>query len=151
MANNSSQVPGIGSARFTVDVLEQLSAEDWHSIRSTRLILTLEDSELYWGETYNESDDLLRNLGLFLAEGCEAEVHLLSTWSLKAQILFRLKLERLVLDVSEAFSPNGDFLGLKVARAVPQFHYGIPRHFEVIAPTQTLAKGVRRIIENLNT
>ena len=60
------------------------------------------------------------------------------------------KLDRLTLDVSDAYSPMGTFLGLRFAKSTQRFKHGMPKHLEIDAPSETLAKEVRAWIEKQN-
>ena len=82
---------------------------------------------------------------------CQKKDHdLRHIWTRKATILFMLKLDRLILDVRDAYSSNDEFLGLQFAWSAPRFEHGIPRYFEVIAPSKLLERAIRRIIEDIN-
>lgn len=117
-------------------------------------MLTLHDSdyeEIDHYDAWSQPPDILDDLIYFHHVCVETCRCLLSIWHDKARTLFELKLERLTLDFSNAYGPDGEFLGLKFARKAPKFRYGIPRDLEIIAHSQTVAKGIEFVIRAINT
>ena len=94
--------------------------------------------------------DILGNLINFQYASMKTVRNLLAIWHQKARTLFELKLEHLTLDFSDAYAPDGGFLGLRFARGAPRFTYGIPQDLKIIAPSQTLAKGIDSVIRARN-
>ena len=54
-----------------------------------------------------------------------------------------------VLDFGEAYSVDGEFLGLQLASKFPCFSYGVPE-LSIIAPTAELEQQIRDIIATTN-
>ena len=120
------------------------------SIRSVKFVVEHGESVYEGDETYYDDKDLLDNFTMFKTTSQDIHDELLHSWYRKAFILFHINLENLIIDVSNAYSSDGEFLGMRFARTLPKFRYGVPFHFEVIAPSLTIAKGIRRVIEDLN-
>ena len=123
--------------------------DDLLKIRSVRLIISRKGGR-YRFQSYNQQIDLLDNLKEPQSHLADSDREDEFNWNMNAGEIFKLKLDHLVLDVSHAYSLDGSYLGLSFARRAPLFAYGVPKTFEVIAPSLTIAKGVRRILEDRN-
>lgn len=75
---------------------------------------------------------------------------LLQIWQDKFDRIAFLDLEHLTLDFTEAYAPDGAFLGVAAVRRFMRFFYRIPGHFKVVAATKELEVELRRIFEELN-
>lgn len=143
---SSPQVFHAGQRGKQFELMHGLQYECQDNIRSIRLVLEVKDARYKRGGYYDDRYDLLSNLGDFRSNSQHNELHLLSTWLELAGLLFRLNLDSLVLDMRDSYSPNGGFLGMQFAR-LSRFRNGIPPHFEVLAPSSTMANGIRRVFE----
>ena len=86
---------------------------------------------------YENGLNLLENL-----ENYDREIHttcreLEDIWFWKFETITGLRLEKLTLDFTDAFSVEGNFLGLQAAMSFHYFTYGMPE-LEIIAPTKEL-------------
>lgn len=120
-------------------------------IRSVRLVITPENLDDFSETYYNEGLDLLDNILNFQRYCFAIQQRHLASWNLSLVVLSDLKLNHLVLDLSEAYSLDGRFNGLRLARLASRFEHGIPARLEIVAPSSTIAKGIRRVFENLNS
>ena len=144
------QVATSGSEPNSTDIFHHLPEELLSHIRSVRLVLSSKDRGLETTENYNDGVDLLSNLDFFQQLNYIYESTLNFTWKWKTRTVFDcLQPEHLILDVSDAFAPNGKFLDLSTPFLF-KFAYGIPRELEIIAPNKQLADEVRRKIRTSN-
>ena len=63
-------------------------------------------------------------------------------WTNKALVLRSLDLDLLVVDATDAYGPNEEYLGLEVVRFFPKFYHNFPYHLEVWAPDEDLASQI---------
>ena len=122
-----------------------------NSICSVNFILDYENPVYGDEETYYDNFDLFGNLMKFRAAPKSSDTRVLDSWHQKASLLSDLDLDNLVLDVSDAYSPHGEFTGMIFVGRAPKFTYGTPSYFEVIGPRSTIAKEIRRVIEERNS
>ena len=74
-----------------------------------------------------------------------------SNWGEKFRAIAVLQnLEELTINFTDAFSPDGEFLGVKSARNFRRFRHGLPPVFKIIAPTEDLKQELYRIFRNNN-
>ncbi len=71
-------------------------------------------------------------------------------WQDKFDRVAFLHLDRFTLDVTQAYAPDGAFLGVEVVRRLLPFVYGMPVDFRIVAPTKVLEGEVRRAFEGVN-
>lgn len=131
------------------NLISRLDDKYKNNIRSIKLVLEYEKSPFGPQEKYYpeyDDRDLLGNLMKFEESSENNDYIVLDSWYRKAVLLFDLNLDSLSLDVTDAYSPDSGFMGMKFARHAPPFTYGIPSNFEVIAPSSTIAKGIRQVI-----
>ena len=146
----SVQVASSGPVTKSTDVFHHLPEELLSRIRSVRLILSAKDRELRTVEHYDDGLDLLTNLNCFQQYNSTYEGTLNFSWKWKTRTVFDcLQPECLILDVSDAFAPNGKFLDLSTPLLF-KFKYGIPKEVEINAPNEQLAEEVRRKIRTSN-
>ena len=128
----------------------ELNGRCRYSIQSVKIVVEHEEFMYEGDEFYYDDKDLLDNLKMVKRASQENENKLLDSWDRTASMLFNLHLENLVIDVRNAYSSDGEFLGMRFARTVPKFRSGVPFYLEVIAPSSTIAKGILRVIEDRN-
>ena len=63
-------------------------------------------------------------------------------WTDKLMILGALNVDLLVVDATDAYGPNGDYLGVKAHPFSPWFDNNLPHHLEVWAPDEELASQI---------
>ena len=129
-------------------MFESLPEQVRYNIRSVRLILSKDDVAK---ETsgLSKTQDLLEKFEGFQDYCRTTEDKLETIWREKAHAISRLKLNHLIIDISDAFSPSGEFLGLRIASSF-QFAHGIPERMEIIATSQVQADALRCRIKHGN-
>ena len=68
------------------------------------------------------------------------------TWWQKFYAVAFLRLDYCILDFTEAYAPDGEYLGVQVARVLIPFCYGLPAECWIYAPTQDLADEIWDIL-----
>lgn len=114
-----------------------------------RLVLCAKDGHYRITTNYEHDADLFPDLDLCQVSSARSEKALNYTWFRKIREVFGLQLENLILDVSDAFPPTGNFLDLSMP-SLFKFRYGVPRRLEIIAPDEQLTDEVRRRIRIAN-
>jgi hypothetical protein len=75
----------------------------------------------------------------------------LRTWRDKFERVAVLNLRHLTLDLTEAYAPNGEFLGLEAVQWLIPFAHGIPDEFRILARTEALVNQIREIFDRKNS
>jgi len=73
------------------------------------------------------------------------------TWQDKFERLAVLNLRHLTLDLTEAYAPNGEYIGVGAVERFIPFVHGLPPDFSILAPTKTLVEEIRNIFDAMNT
>ncbi|MCJ1457674.1 hypothetical protein MMC28_008043 [Mycoblastus sanguinarius] len=81
----------------------------------------------------------------------ECRSDLLQIWQDKFDRVAFLRLEHLTLDLADACSPNGEYLGFEIVQRLIPFYYGLPTNFEILAPTAGIGDDIRKIFTSMNT
>lgn len=71
-------------------------------------------------------------------------------WQDKFDRVAFLELEHLTLDVTQAYAPDGVFLGVDAVRRALPFVHGMPLEFVVLARTRALEREVRGVVGGVN-
>ena len=69
----------------------------------------------------------------------------------KLKIIVTLRLDGLVLDLSQAYAPDGEYVGVSAIAGSPRFRHGLPANLQVLALTQILVDRTRAILEGQNS
>ncbi len=75
---------------------------------------------------------------------------LMKIWTEKFWAVSLLRLESFVLDLSDAYAPDGAYLGVHIAGQLTWFLYGLPGSFTIYAPTQALEEEILNIFKRNN-
>lgn len=97
----------------------------------------------------NEGKGLLHNLEDWLAHCSRANVDLPMLWWEKFPYLADLRLDRAILDFTNACSLEGRFLGVERASTLYRFSYGMPE-LTVLAPNEEMRKRIHDAIVGRN-
>lgn len=77
-------------------------------------------------------------------------LNIMQLWSDKFDRIAFLALEHLTIDFTEAYGPDGDFLGVDAVQGLLPFMYRMPVEFRILAPTKVLEKQIRTIFFAIN-
>lgn len=102
-------------------------------LRFTLKDLSVEGGPLTTGVLTRADQGLEEAIGRLSMNG-NLVTELVKIWREKYNQIAVLRLESLIVDLTEAYSPDGEFLGVDVARSLPRFTHGCPRNFMVLAP-----------------
>ena len=75
----------------------------------------------------------------------------LRTWRDKFERVAVLDLRHLTLDLTEAYAPNGEFLGIEAVQGLIPFAHGMPDEFRILARTGALVDQIRDIFNAKNS
>ena len=75
----------------------------------------------------------------------------LRTWRDKFERIAVLDLRHLTLDLTEAYAPNGEFLGIEAVHGLIPFAHGVPDEFRILAKTEALVDQIRDIFNMKNS
>lgn len=139
-----------GPPAVSTDLLYQMPTLQVWNILAVQLRFTLNDLSVEGrpltagvvpraGQGLDEAMGRLSMNGNLVAE-------LVKVWQAKYDQIAVLRLDSLILDMTEAFNPDGEFLGVDVARSLPRFIHGRPRNFMVLAPTEEWKDEIYRIL-----
>jgi len=104
-------------------------------LRFTLNDLSVEGGPLTAGVVTRADQGLDEAMGRLSMNG-NLVTELVKVWQAKYDQIAVLRLESLIVDMTEAYSPDGAFLGVDVARSLPRFIHGCPRNIMVLAPTE---------------
>ena len=126
--------------------------EKYLQIRSVELAFSIEDSDLAssYYYIYEPELDLLANIEKYDEELRTISRELDDIWFWKFETICGLRLSKLKLDFSNAFSTEGEFLGLQAAEKFHAFNYEAPE-LTIVAPTPDLENQLVALFADLNT
>ena len=125
-----------------IKVLETLPREITDSIRSMRLVLGRNDDRFTASE-YDEGKYFLANYTRQPYNRVLQRHELVRRWFNAGIYLANFKLQHLVIDLRDAYSTDGKWLGLYWARRLFEIECGRSRKLKVIGPNPDLEKQVR--------
>ena len=129
--------------------MEKLPTDQKSKIRSVQINCTIKDLDPlgYSLETFRKgAKDLLDSCRGIVPYAVFSESDLISTWALKSFLFAKLELEHIVLDLSEAYSPTGEYLGRKFAKTARICRFPAPCCTEIIAPNPDWVEPLRDIM-----
>ena len=98
-----------------------------------------------------EDFNVLKILECYQAEMARCNANLQRLWSRKfASIATLNDLEELTIDFTDAFSPDGCFVGFESAQDWPTFWHGLPRVLKIIASNRDLEAELYNIFFTTN-
>lgn len=84
--------------------------------------------------------------------GCQAiKTELKQIWQDKFDRIAMLDLRHFTLNLTEAYGPDGEYLGIDAVLRLIPFVHGLPTDFQILAPSKALADEIRAIFEAMNT
>lgn len=135
---------GQGDRDDSVAFLDHMPVALKQSIRKVELSFTTHDHvqrslDFYFDEDAQDMRNALEVLRSYRDECAAFVCRLTMTWWEKFYEVALLQLDYCILDFTEAYAPDGEYLGVQVARTLSSFCYGRPAEFFIYAPTQDLA------------
>lgn len=73
------------------------------------------------------------------------------TWQDKFDRLAVLNLRHLTLDLTDAFAPDGEYVGVNAVERFIPFVHGLPPDLRILAPTKALMQEIRNVFDAMNT
>ncbi|KAL8829175.1 MAG: hypothetical protein Q9191_002169 [Dirinaria sp. TL-2023a] len=140
-----------GDSSYTLDFLNLLPPEKYLQIQTVELAFSIDDSDLtdsYFYE-YEPGLNLIENIEKYNEEIRIISRDLDDIWFWKFETICGLRLKKLTLDFTNAYSVEGEFLGLEVAQTFHSFTYEKPE-LTIIAPTEELEAKLVRLFADLN-
>ena len=164
----------IGQGYCCVEFLDRMPLSTRQMIRKVEMAFTTQDyleTLRFYFEDTEESRDQLRPRLFFYLEEDTGDVQnplkvlrsyqteclrgtreMVSMWGERFEAVSFLNLDYFVLDLTDAYAPDGEYLGVYVARHLIPFTYGLPAgHFHIRAPTQALADEIWDIFWWINS
>lgn len=137
-------VIGQGDRNDGVGFLDRMPILLKKLIRKVEMSFTTHDHchsslDFYFAEDAQDTRNALEILQSYRQECAGVACKLTTTWWQKFYEVSFLRLDYCILDFTEAYAPDGEYLGVQVARELIQFCHGLPAEFFIYAPTQDLA------------
>ena len=121
----------------------------WCMCRVHEIMTPVGEEPVLWGPDQLEWD-ILKVMDRYRHLSGLVERDILAGWKDRFDALASLPLEYLLLDMREAYALDGHYIGLDAAYDFDDFGHGVPKFFEVRAPTDQLAKEIRAAIATPN-
>ena len=137
--SKSTWVIGEGSAFYSTDFLNAIPDSIFNAIRSVELKFVSQGVGLENRVLEGAEDVSAHDIASF-----ESEVS--DIWWDKFTAVSNLHLDHLRLDFTEAYAPNGTYLGDAVTQLFQPFTYGVPANLEIVAADATIVANFRAII-----
>lgn len=137
--SKSTWVIGEGTTFYSTDFLLDIPRSIEEAIRSAELKFTPNDigrGHCLLESTEGSSDEQITD---FVTE-------VTMIWWNKFYPISNLRLTHLRLDFTEAYSPDGTFLGDNVVRTLTNFSHGVPADLNILAADDTVATRLHGII-----
>ncbi|CAF9939194.1 hypothetical protein IMSHALPRED_001244 [Imshaugia aleurites] len=164
----------MGQGYCCVEFLDRMPQSKRQMIRKVEMAFTTQDYpetlRFYFEDTEQSRDRLRRRLAFSLEEDrgdvqnplkvlrsyqtecLRGTREMVSMWCERFEAVSFLNLDYFVLDLSDAYAPDGEYLGVYVARHLVPFTYGLPAgYFHIRAPTQALADEIWDILWWINS
>ena len=147
--NGNVFVIGQGSGFYSTDFLHLLPDYLFFKIKRVELAFTIRDLDggMYLAHPLKSSR--IQSLGLDPAEVSRFNVDLQTEWFRKFLIISAMRLEELKLDFSEAYTIDGEFQGLNLARDLLRHFENKPARLIIAAPNRKLKKLLHSIFRTI--
>ena len=135
---------GQGDCDDGVAFLDHMPVALHHSLRKVELSFTTHDHfhpslDSYFAGDAQDTRNALEVLQSYRHEFAGYACKLTMTWWQSFYAVACLQLDYCILDFTEAYAPDGEYVGVQVARLLVRFCYGLPAEFFIYAPTHNLA------------
>ena len=139
-----------------VEFLDRMPPQLVRLIRKIEMAFKTHDCILSSLKAYFEPNQGITSNVLEILRGyCDQcttiSLQLIEIWIGKFWAITFLRLESFVLDLSDTYAPDGEYLGACIAWQLPRFAHGLPGSFTVSAPTRALAEEIWNIFRRMNT
>ena len=134
--------PGIRKAELVLSLRDPCF---WCMARIHEDMTPIGQDLVLWGNELLEWD-VLRIMDRYRLHCAMARRDIMNGWRSRFNILVRYPLEYLVLDMREAYSLDGHYIGVETASEFDNFKHGIPKTFIVRAPTADAEEQIRLAI-----
>ncbi|KAL2045357.1 hypothetical protein ABVK25_012173 [Lepraria finkii] len=148
-----------GKVDSTIKVLSNIPATVLHLVRKVELRYAIPGIEsrdslahYFFDENGKEQHhNVLDLMRYFQWESQRILPKIMRLWFENLKIRVTLRLDDLVLDLSQAYAPDGEYVGVSAIAGSPRFRHGLPANLQVLAPTQILVDRMRAILERKNS
>ena len=157
--SENTWVIGTEKADSTVKILSKIPAAVLHLVRKVELryaFLGIESRDSLAHYFFDENGkerhhNVLDLMRCFQWESQRIWSRTMRLWFENLKIIVTLRLDDLVLDLSQAYAPDGEYVGVSAIAGSPRFRNGLPANLQVLAPTQILVDRIRAILERKNS
>ena len=138
-----------GKVDSTIKVLSNIPATVLHLVRKVELRYAIPGIESR--DSLAHCFFVLDLMRYFQWESQRILPKIMRLWFENLKIRVTLRLDDLVLDLSQAYAPDGEYVGVSAIAGSPRFRHGLPANLQVLAPTQILVDRMRAILERKNS
>ncbi len=153
--SQNTWIIGQGDYDDAVEFLDRIPPQLVRLIRKVKMAFKTHDfihSSLnaYFDPSQGNTSNVLEILLGYRTQCICNSDQLMKNWIGKFWAVLFFRLESFVLDLSDAYAPDGTYLGLHIAWHMPRFAHGLPGSFTVGAPTRALAEEILNIFKRNN-